>query len=64
MITLEIEAYCHNCPNFTVEHNQDIMQCGFDTVCIRHTITCKNKDTCKALLAYLKEEQKNERNTF
>lgn len=64
MIILEIKEYCHHCPNFTVEHKKDIVQCGFDTVEIGHKLTCTNKGTCEALLAYLKEEKKNERNTF
>lgn len=62
MIVLSIEEYCHNCPNFSVEQNTDIMRCGFDTVAMRHTITCKSKGTCTALVAYLKEEKKNEKN--
>ena len=58
MIILDIEAYCQNCPNFSVEHNKSIMQSLGDPVYALHTLTCKRKDTCKALLAYLKEEQK------
>jgi hypothetical protein len=64
MIVLNVEEYCHNCPDFEAYVERDI--CNFDIVLsasnmkCNHIITCEHEDRCRQIKKYLEEEVKNE----
>ncbi len=59
MIKLELLDACQNCPDF-----DPIKTNGYDLMCMGEvierncTITCENIEECRALLDYLKKEEK------
>lgn len=60
MIRLDIEGYCQDCPAFEPVANRNIAH-GLDDYCfIDIRVACENKDRCRAIHAYLKEETKGE----
>ena len=56
MISLEIENYCNNCPDFEVE--QKILE--FSASDVFHSLECKHRYKCKSMANYLKRELPNE----
>ena len=62
MISLNVEEYCHNCPDF--EAYIEIAVYGFDTMKsdsnmeYSHIITCKHEDRCRQIKRYLENEEK------
>ena len=62
MISLNVEEYCHNCPDFGVYVKSDVysfytMQSYSNMEC-SHIITCKHEDRCRQIKRYLEKEKK------
>lgn len=61
MIKLEVESYCHSCPDFEVDvekptaYYANFEECETvgDTV-----IFCENRDRCRRMMEHLKAEMK------
>ena len=66
MITLKVEEYCHNCPDFEPNKkleclhaeyfNNDIMEHEFVRK-YETTISCKYRKRCLAQMEYLRKQQ-------
>ncbi len=60
MITLQVENYCQNCPDFkpycSVLKANEI--CGNETVCetVYTLVQCTKKDRCKEIKAYIEQQ--------
>lgn len=50
MISLQIERYCENCPEFEVK--QETLRIGFCDA--SHLLTCEHADKCRNLYKQLK----------
>ena len=50
MITLEVEKYCENCPEFEVK--QETLRIGFCDS--SHLLMCEHADKCRNLYKHLK----------
>ena len=62
MIKLDIDEYCHNCPEFESDVKKDVIHCrnsDFGITSIVHTIiTCEHRERCRAIKNFLEEEKK------
>ncbi len=59
MIELQVEDKCQNCPNFSPMVNAiDITALGDEGKHIMQTVYCGNKDFCKNIENYLRNEEK------
>lgn len=57
MITLNIEDYCHNCPNFEPEVFVEEISYAYKSAPIFSTkIFCKKRETCVSIYESIKKE--------
>lgn len=57
MITLDIELYCNNCPDFEPDVDIPCLHSSYGDKQIYNTfIRCKNRNKCKTIYDYLKGE--------
>ena len=57
MITLKVEDYCHNCPNFEPEAATIGITHGFSDKMIYETyVYCKKHETCEKIYEHIKKE--------
>lgn len=73
MITLKVEDYCHDCPDFEADVDKDttVIRCndpfsGSDLNAkpisyIKTTISCKYRYRCEAMKYYLEHQKKEEK---
>lgn len=62
MIKLNIEEYCHNCPDFEVSVDKTHAYCAeYALDWFTTEITCKHRSRCKEIKSYLEKEIGNER---
>lgn len=61
MIKLDIDEYCHNCPEFESDVKKDVIHCrnlDFNKASIVNTIiTCEHRERCRAIKKFLEEEK-------
>ena len=58
VIKLEVEPYCHNCPNFEANvEKQALIDCGGKTI-VETKVACENAIMCVAVKEYLEEASK------
>ncbi len=58
MITLDVEDYCHKCPEFNPEAEQliaDVWCTGAEVVST--VVSCRHKHRCKAIADHIKKEK-------
>lgn len=58
MITLEIEKYCNNCPNFDVETEKHMLNVDGRPLEYYTYVKCKNREMCRNIKKYLESEIK------
>lgn len=59
MITLELEPYCENCPNFEPATEIFTINSGFgDLIRYDTFVKCENANKCKNMMRYLQMEGK------
>lgn len=57
MINLNVEEYCHECPDFEVDIDSCVIRRPNDTIYkCTHNIYCKHSDKCKAIKKHLERE--------
>lgn len=56
MIKLNVEEYCHNCPNFEPVTNQLFADNKYQVT----VIICRDKFRCDSIKSYLKESETRE----
>lgn len=55
-IKLQVEEYCHGCPNFDVEVEKTELN-GFGGALLHETaIKCRNAAQCQRMMEYLKKQ--------
>lgn len=60
MIILDVEKYCHECPEFEADVRGETLTDGYGmVVVVDHTIRCKHRDKCRAIKNHLEKENKN-----
>jgi len=63
MISLEVEPYCQNCPNFEPDVHKDIASLNIgnkDIIkCTNTIIICNNKFKCNELKQFIEKEKIN-----
>lgn len=59
MIELNVEEYCHNCPNFEPVINRLFA----DNKCQGTVIICRDKFTCNSIKSYLKDVATREKHS-
>ena len=60
MITLCVKSYCHDCPEFEPDVEQNVYNSGLmgeSTHCMTD-IYCKHKDRCESMFEYLTETER------
>lgn len=59
MITLDVESYCNNCPGFEADVYITCLHSPYNDEQMYNTfIRCGNRNKCKTIYDYLKEESK------
>ena len=57
MIELCIHDYCQNCPNFKAYVSSTSFYSEEGKLIPTHEVWCENKDLCKCIYSYLKENE-------
>lgn len=56
MITLQVEPYCQNCPDFEPVKNAITSYAGNVAIERNTVVTCEHKDRCAAVAKFLEEK--------
>ena len=56
MITLNVEAYCQNCPRFEPIANKLPLFSGEDYVFVQTEIVCQHREQCDTMANFLRKE--------
>lgn len=60
MIKLDVEPYCHDCPNFDAEQNRLLFYSDEGLQSMSDcTISCKHKNVCKRICEHLKSKMED-----
>lgn len=59
MIILDVEKYCHECPEFEADVCSSPIYNNDTHIETRHTIYCKHCNRCRAIKRHLEKENKN-----
>lgn len=62
MINLEVNEYCHNCPEFQPLVDKEYYESGYGDEFTNTTVTCKYAQRCEAIAEYFKKHAKHEKN--
>jgi hypothetical protein len=58
MITLDIQPYCHNCPNFKAKVDHINREVGPGEREYHHVIFCEHQFTCHSIKEYLARQER------
>lgn len=58
MITLDIQKYCHGCPDFEADVKKSTFVCDNDVLAFDTMISCANKNRCYEIKKYLESKEK------
>lgn len=56
MITLNVEAYCQNCPRFEPTANKLPLFSGEDCAFVETEIVCRHREQCDTIANFLRKE--------
>jgi hypothetical protein len=56
-ISLEVQDYCHQCPDFEAEVDKERLFAVNGDVRISTTIRCKHSSRCRAIKKYLSKQE-------
>lgn len=56
MITLNVEAYCQNCPRFEPIANKLPLFSGEDYAFVQTEIVCRHREQCDTMANFLRKE--------
>ena len=56
-ISLEVQEYCHSCPDFEAEIDKERYFMSNVDVMISTVIRCKHSSRCRAIKKYLSEQE-------
>ena len=62
MINLEVNEYCHNCPEFKPLVDKEYYESGYGDEFTNTTVMCKYAQRCEAIAEYFKKHAKHEKN--
>lgn len=55
MIRLEVEEYCHSCPEFTAYVDKEQCYAGGEVVEADCRVSCKNERLCRRIRDYMQQ---------
>lgn len=59
-IKIEVEDYCHECPEFEADVDTTTLYAGGGAVTVSHAIRCEKRERCSAIERYLRIREKLE----
>lgn len=60
MIILDVEEYCHECPEFEASVGTNACRNGLNEIIkVNHTIRCSHRHRCAAIKKHIIKENKN-----
>ena len=59
-IRIEVEDYCHECPEFEADVDTSTLYACGNTVAVSHVIRCEKRERCASIERYLRIREKLE----